>query len=86
MARPRLLTLVVFGIAIAVISTLAEAKSKTIHVTARIVQQTFIGDQPTRSSATGSSATSSCSTRAASSWALAAGRVRSSAFRPWTRS
>ncbi len=38
----RLLTLVVLGIA--VVSTLAEAKSKRIHVTAKVVQQTFTGD------------------------------------------
>lgn len=38
----RLLTLVVLGIAI--VSTLAEAKSKRIHVNAEIVQQDFTGD------------------------------------------
>jgi hypothetical protein len=38
----RLLTLVVLGIAL--VSTLAEAKSKRIHVTAQVVQQTFTGD------------------------------------------
>ena len=42
MARPRLLTLVVLSIAVA--STLCEAKSKRIHVTAEVVQQTFTGD------------------------------------------
>jgi allene oxide cyclase-like protein len=38
----RLLTLVVLGLAIA--ATLAEAKSQRIHVTAKVVQQTFTGD------------------------------------------
>jgi hypothetical protein len=38
----RLLTLVVLGIAL--VSTLAEAKSIRIHVTAEVVQQTFTGD------------------------------------------
>jgi hypothetical protein len=38
----RLLTLVVLGIA--VVSTLAEAKSKRIHVTAKIVESTSTGD------------------------------------------
>jgi hypothetical protein len=38
----RLLTLVVLGLAL--VSTLAEAKSKRIHVTAEVVQQTFTGD------------------------------------------
>jgi hypothetical protein len=38
----RLLTLVVLGLAIA--ATLAEAQSKRIHVTAKVVQQTFTGD------------------------------------------
>ena len=38
----RLLTLVVLGIAL--VSTLSEAKSKRIHVTAEVKQATFIGD------------------------------------------
>jgi hypothetical protein len=38
----RLLTLVVLGIAL--VSTLAEAKSKRIHVTAKVVEATLIGD------------------------------------------
>ena len=38
----RLLTLVVLGLAL--VSTLAEAKSKRIHVTAQVVQTTFTGD------------------------------------------
>jgi hypothetical protein len=38
----RLLTLVVLSIAVA--STLAEAQSTRIHVTAKIVESTFIGD------------------------------------------
>ena len=42
MARPRLLTLVVLGLAVA--STLADAGSQRIHVTAKIVEATFIGD------------------------------------------
>ena len=42
MARPRLLTLVVLGMAVA--STLCEAKTTRIHVTARVAQQTFTGD------------------------------------------
>jgi hypothetical protein len=42
MARPRLLTLVVLGIAVA--STLCEAETTRIHVTARVAQQTFTGD------------------------------------------
>jgi hypothetical protein len=45
MTRPRLLTLVVLGMAVAVASARGEEPSKAIHVTARIVQQTFIGDQ-----------------------------------------
>jgi hypothetical protein len=39
----RFLTLIVLGLAL--VSTAAEAKSTRIHVTARIVQQVFIGDQ-----------------------------------------
>jgi hypothetical protein len=42
MTRPRLLTLVVLGIAVA--STRCEAKTTGIHVTAEVVQQTFSGD------------------------------------------
>jgi allene oxide cyclase-like protein len=42
MARPRLLTLVVLGLAVA--STLCEAQTERIHVTAEVVQQTFTGD------------------------------------------
>ena len=38
----RLLTLVMLGIAVA--STLCEAKTTRIHVTAEVVQQTFTGD------------------------------------------
>jgi hypothetical protein len=38
----RLLTLVVLGLAL--VSSLAEAKSKRIHVTAKVVQTTFTGD------------------------------------------
>jgi hypothetical protein len=44
MKRQRLLTLVVLGIAFSVVSTLCEAKSKRIHVTAQVAQQTVIGD------------------------------------------
>jgi hypothetical protein len=44
MTGPRLLTLVVLGIALAVVSTICEAKSKRIHVSAQVVQQTFTGD------------------------------------------
>jgi hypothetical protein len=40
----RLLTLVVLGMAIVLVSTLGEAKSKRIHMTAQVVEQTFIGD------------------------------------------
>ena len=38
----RLVTLVV--LALALVSTLAESRSKRIHVTAEIVEQTFTGD------------------------------------------
>jgi hypothetical protein len=41
----RLLTLVVLGLVL--VSTLAEAQSKRIHVTAQVVQQTFTGDAAT---------------------------------------
>ena len=44
MTRPHLLTLVVLGMAVAVVSTLGEAKSTRIHVTAEVLQQTFTGD------------------------------------------
>jgi hypothetical protein len=44
MTRPRLLIVVVLGIVMVAVSTLGEATSKTIHVTARIVQQTLTGD------------------------------------------
>ena len=47
MTGPRLLTLVVLGIALAVVSTICEANSKRIHVSAQVVQQIFTGD-PTR--------------------------------------
>src|SRR5919202_7071325 len=42
MVRPRLLTLVVLGLAVS--STLVDAGSQRIHVTAKIVEATFIGD------------------------------------------
>jgi hypothetical protein len=44
MTRPRLLTLVVLGMAVAVVSTVCEAESKRIHVTAEVAQTTFTGD------------------------------------------
>jgi hypothetical protein len=44
MTRPGLLTLVVLGLAVAAVSARGEGQSKDIHVTARLVQQTFIGD------------------------------------------
>jgi hypothetical protein len=44
MTRPRLLTVVLLGMAMVAVSTLGEATSKSIHVTARIVQQTLTGD------------------------------------------
>jgi hypothetical protein len=43
MTRPCLLTLVVLGLACSVVSTLCEAGSKRIHVTAQVAQQIFIG-------------------------------------------
>jgi hypothetical protein len=43
MTRPRLLTLVVLGMAVAVASPRVEAKSKRIHVTAEVAQTTFLG-------------------------------------------
>ena len=47
MKRKRLFIPVMFGIALSVVSTLSEANSKLIHVTAQVVQQSFIGD-PTK--------------------------------------
>jgi hypothetical protein len=44
MKRKRLFILVMFGTALSVVSTLSEARSQLIHVTARVVQQDFIGD------------------------------------------
>ncbi len=44
MIRQCLLTPVVLGIAFAVVSTLGEAKSKRLHVTAQAAQQTLLGD------------------------------------------
>jgi hypothetical protein len=44
MKRQRLFTLVVLSIAFSVVSTLCEAKSKRIQVTAQVTQQKFIGD------------------------------------------
>jgi allene oxide cyclase-like protein len=44
MTRPGLLTVVVLGLAVAAVSARGEEQSKDIHVTARLVQQTFIGD------------------------------------------
>jgi hypothetical protein len=44
MARPRLLPLMVLGLAVAFVATRAEATSKTIHVTARVVQGAFTGN------------------------------------------
>jgi hypothetical protein len=44
MTRSRLLTLVVLGMAVSVVSTVCEATSNRIHVTAQVAQQTFIGD------------------------------------------
>jgi hypothetical protein len=41
----RLLTLVALGLAMAFVPTLSEAASKRIHVIAKVVQQTFTGDQ-----------------------------------------
>src|ERR671914_1203328 len=43
MTRPRLLTLVVLGMAVAVASPRVEAKSKRIPVTAEVAQTTFLG-------------------------------------------
>jgi hypothetical protein len=42
MTGPRLVILVVLGLAL--VSTLAEAESKRIHVTAKVVEATFTGD------------------------------------------
>ena len=44
MTRLRLLTLVVVGLAIIVAWQKVEAKSKRMHVSAEVVQQTFTGD------------------------------------------
>jgi hypothetical protein len=44
MKRKRLFIPVMFGIALSVVSTLSEANSKLIHVTSRVIQQSFIGD------------------------------------------
>src|SRR5688500_3513485 len=44
MTRPRLLTLVMLGMAVAVASARGEEPSKDIQVIARVVQQTYIGD------------------------------------------
>jgi hypothetical protein len=44
MKRKRLFILVMLGTALSVVSTLCEAKSKHIHVTAQVTQQKFIGD------------------------------------------
>jgi type IV secretory pathway VirB2 component (pilin) len=44
MPRQRLLTLVVLVLAFSAVSTLCEAKSKRLHVTAQIAQLTFTGD------------------------------------------
>jgi hypothetical protein len=44
MKRKRLFIPVMLGTALSVGSTLSEANSKLIHVTAHIVQQSFIGD------------------------------------------
>jgi hypothetical protein len=44
MKRKRLFIPVMLGTALSVGSTLSEANSKLIHVTAQIVQQSFIGD------------------------------------------
>jgi hypothetical protein len=44
MRRPRLLTLVVLGMAVSVVSTLCEATSRRIHMTAQVAQERFIGD------------------------------------------
>lgn len=44
MTRPRLFTLVVLGLAVVVLSTICEAASKRIHVTAKVVQTTSTGN------------------------------------------
>jgi hypothetical protein len=44
MKRKRLFIPVMLGTALSVVSTLCEAKSKHIHVTAQVTQQKFIGD------------------------------------------
>jgi hypothetical protein len=47
MKRKRLFIPVMLGTALSVVSALSEANSKLIHVTAHIIQQSFIGD-PTK--------------------------------------
>ncbi len=44
MKRKRLFIPVMLGTALSVVSTLCEAESKHIHVTAQVTQQKFIGD------------------------------------------
>jgi hypothetical protein len=44
MTGPRLLIIVVLGMAVAVVSTIGEATSKRLHVSAEVVQQIFTGD------------------------------------------
>src|SRR6266540_3813961 len=44
MKRQRLVTPVVLGIALSVVATLSETKTKFIHVTAQLAQLTFTGD------------------------------------------
>ena len=44
MTRPRLLILVVLGMAVAVVSARGGDKPTHIHVSARLLQQTYIGD------------------------------------------
>ena len=77
MARPRLLTLVVLGIAVA--SILAEAQSTRIHVTVKVVQQTFTGDLANPKLGDQLITSVELPTRPTRTWALARGLVRSSA-------
>ena len=65
----RLLTLVVIGIAL--VSTLVEAKSIRIHVTAKILKTTVISGPGEPRSATRPSPLSCCSTSIIRKWALA---------------
>jgi hypothetical protein len=44
MTRPRFLTLVVLGMAVAVVSARGEDKSTHIHVNAQLLQQSYIGN------------------------------------------